>query len=132
MNTIQAAKAFIQAKEALEQAEKAKAQAESILKEAYAKAGINFEVVDEIKVSVVEAERASYDAEALADMVSSAVYKMVTKPSVDTKKFRSAVELGKIKQDVADAVTSVTPYTSVRIAPLSADAKAENRQALVA
>lgn len=132
MNTVQAAKAFIQAKEALEQAEKAKAQAESILKEAYAKAGISFEVVDEVKVAIVEAERASYDAEALAEMVSNAVYKMVTKASVDAKKFRSAVELGKIKQDVADAVTSVTPYTSVRINPVSADAKANSRQALVA
>lgn len=132
MNTTQAAKAFIQAKEALEQAEKAKAQAEAILKETYAKAGVSFEVVDDIKVSVVEAERASYDAEALAEMVSNAVYKMVTKATVDAKKFRSAVELGKVKQDVADAVTSVTPYTSVRIVPLSADAKAESRQALVA
>jgi hypothetical protein len=132
MNTTQAAKAFIQAKEALEQAEKAKAQAEAILKEAYAKAGVSFEVVDDVKVAVIEAERASYDAEALAEMVSSAVYKMVTKPSVDSKKFRSAVELGKIKQDVADAVTSVTPYTTVRVNPLSADAKAESRQALVA
>lgn len=132
MNTIQAANAFIQAKEALEQAEKAKAQAEAILKEAYAKSGISFEVVDGVKVAVVEATRESFDAEALADMVSSPVYKMVTKPTVDAKKFRSAVDLGKIKPEVAEAVTKQTPYVSVRITPVSVDAKSDARGALVA
>ena len=132
MNTNQAATAFIQAKEALEQAEKAKAQAESILKEAYAKAGVDFEIVDGVKVAIIEAVRESYDAETLAEMVSSALYKLVTKPSVDTKKFRSAVDLGKIKPEVAEAVTKQTPYTSVRISSVSAEAKHESRQAQVA
>ena len=132
MNTIQAASAFIQAKEALEQAEKAKAQAEAILKEAYAKSGVSFEIVDGVKVAIIEGTRESFDAEALADMVSSPVYKMVTKATVDAKKFRSAVELGKIKADVAEAVTKQTPYTAVRINPVAAEAKADARQALVA
>lgn len=132
MNTTQAATAFIQAKEALEQAEKAKAQAEAILKEAYAKAGVDFTIVDGVKVAVIEAVRESYDAETLAEMVSGALYKLVTKPTVDSKKFRSAVDLGKIKPEVAEAVTKQTPYTSVRISPVSAEAKQESRQAQVA
>lgn len=132
MNTIQAATAFIQAKEALEQAEKAKAQAEAILKEAYAKSGISFEIVDGVKVAIVEATRESFDAEALAGMISAPLFKLVTKATVDTKNFRSAVDLGKIKPEVAEAVTKKTPYTAVRINAVSADAKAEDRQALVA
>lgn len=132
MNTTQAATAFIQAKEALEQAEKAKAQAEALLKEAYAKAGVDFTIVDGVKVAVIEAVRESYDAETLAEMVSGALYKLVTKPTVDSKKFRSAVDLGKIKPEVAEAVTKQTPYTSVRISPVSAEAKHESRQAQVA
>lgn len=132
MNTVQATKAFIQAKEALEQAEKAKAQAEAILKEAYAKSGISFEVVDGVKVAIVEATRESFDAEALEAMVSPATFRKVTKRAVDTKKFRSAVEIGTITAEVAEAVTKETPYVSVRVTPVSADAKSEARGALVA
>lgn len=129
MNTTQAASAFIAAKEALELAEKAKAQAEAIMKEAYAKAGITFEIVDGVKVAIEEKGRANYDAEALAELVSKPLFKLVTKQVIDGKKFKEAISLGKIESDVADAVTTTTEYTSIRVTPVSADAKAEVRKA---
>ena len=132
MNSIQAATEFIQAKEALELAEKAKAQAEAVLKESYAKSGISFEIVDGMKVAIEEKARPNYDADKLAILVSKPVFKMVSKMQIDSKKFKEAISLGKIKADVADAITSITAYTSVRITAVSADAKAEVRKAQAA
>jgi hypothetical protein len=37
---------------------------------------------------------------------------------VDGKKFKSAVEVGLIKADVAEAVTTVTPYEQIRVTEL--------------
>ena len=118
MNTTQATLNYLEARKALEVAEKAKAQAEAILKQVLATNGVDFSVVDGTKVAVVKGERPNYDAEALRDLVSPSVFRMVTKATVDAKKFRSAIELGKVKSDVAEAVTSVTHYEQVRVTEL--------------
>ena len=118
MNTTQATLNYLEARKALEVAEKAKAQAEAILKQVLATNGVDFSVVDGTKVAVVKGERPNYDAEALRDLVSPSVFRMVTKATVDAKKFRSAIELGKVKSDVAEAVTSVTHYEQVRVTGL--------------
>jgi len=107
--------AYLRAREAFEQAEKAKKQAEADLKLAFATEGIEFTVVDGQMVKIVNGERTNYDAEALADLISAVLYKKVTKPSVDSKKFLSAVDMGSIKPEVVEAVTSTTPYTQVRV-----------------
>jgi len=67
------------------------------------------------KVTLVMSERPSYDAEKLASLVSPAVFKMVVKAVVDSKKWKAALALGKIKADVAEAVTTVTPSKSLRV-----------------
>lgn len=114
MSTMSAAQAWIKAKDALEEAKKIKAQADALLKEAYAKAGVTFEVVDGVKISLIEGTRTSYDSEALAGLVSAPVYKMVTKPVIDSEMFEAAVKTGKIKPEVAQAVTSETSYTQIK------------------
>lgn len=133
MNPSTAAKALLVAREALEVAEKAKAEAEAILKEALARAGVDFAIADGMKVAVVHGERPAYDAEALHDLVSPAVFKKVTKSVIDGKKFKSAVEIGVIKADVADAVTKVTPYEQIRVTELNkAEATNETKATRVA
>jgi len=132
MNTIQATKAYLEARKALEVAEKAKAQAEAILKETLAKAGTSFSIVEGVKVSIVDGERPNYDAEALRDLVSPNLFRKVTKATVDTKKFRSAVELGSIAPDVAQAVTYVTPYQQVRVTEVAGEAQAQGEARKVA
>ena len=119
MNPSTVAKAYLVAREALEIAEKAKAEAEAILKEALARAGVDFAIADGMKVTVVQGERPAYDAEALRDLVSPTVFKKVTKSAIDGKKFKSAIEVGVIKSDVADAVTKVTAYEQVRVTDLN-------------
>lgn len=118
MNTTQATINYLEARKALEVAEKAKAQAEAILKEVLAKNGAEFSVVEGVKVAVVKGERPNYDAEALRDLVSPNLFRNVTKAAVDTKKFRAAVELGKITDEVAEAITTVTHYEQVRVTEL--------------
>lgn len=132
MNTTTAAAAYIAAKQALEAAEEAKAQAEAILKQAYAKAGVEFEIVDGVKVAVVTTNRPSYDAEALRDLVSAPTFRSVAKTTIDSAKFKAAVEIGKIKPEVAEAITSITTSVSVRVNPVKAEAKKADRQAVAA
>ena len=112
---------YLEARKALEVAEQAKAQAEAILKEAFAREGVDFGVADGMKVTLVSGERPNYDATALAELVSPAVFKKVTKATVDGKKFKSAVELGTIKADVAEAVTKVTQYEQIRVTELAGE-----------
>jgi len=52
-------------------------------------------------------------------LVNGATLKKVTKTEIDGKKFQSAVELGLIKADVAEAVTKSTPYTQFRVYDLN-------------
>lgn len=115
MNSITAGKAYLEARKAFEEAEKAKAQAEAVLKEVLAKAGTQFAVVGGVKIAVVQGERPNYNAEALRDLVNPELFAQVTKSAVDSKKFKSALELGVITPEVAQAVTQVTLYEQVRV-----------------
>ena len=71
--------------------------------------------VDGKILSLVVAERRSFNADALKDLVSSAVFKQVTEPAVKTSLFDSAVTLGKIKPEVVEQVTNKTPYSQLRV-----------------
>lgn len=132
MNTFQAGQMFLEAERALEVAKQAKAQAEEILKEALAKNGTETVIVGNEKVMLITANRRSYNLKTLTDMVSSATLKKVTKTEVDGKKFQSAVELGIIKADVAEAVTKSTPYTQFRVYELNDNVEEGDATAKVA
>lgn len=132
MNTLQAGQMFLEAERALEVAKQAKAQAEEILKEALAKNGTETVIVGNEKVMLITANRRSYNLKTLTDMVSSATLKKVTKTEVDSKKFQSAVELGIIKSDVAEAVTKSTPYTQFRVYDLNDNVEEGDATAKVA
>ena len=120
------AKQVLEMREALATAEQNIAKAEASFKLELAKQGVDFAVVDGVKVAVVKGERPSYSVEALKDLVSDKVFKTVTKFAVDGKKFKSAVEVGVIKADVADAVTTITAYEQIRVTELKG-AKSESK-----
>jgi hypothetical protein len=126
------AKSVLAKREALAIAEQELAQAEASFKLELAKEGVDYAVVDGVKVAVVRGERPSYSVELLKGLVSDKVFKTVTKFAVDGKKFKSAVEVGVIKADVADAVTTITAYEQIRVTELkgakseiNADAEAQ-------
>jgi hypothetical protein len=116
--TTSTAMAVLAKREALEIAQQELAQAEASFKLELAKEGVDYAVVDGVKVAVVKGERPSYSVEILKDLVSDKVFKTVTKSAVDGKKFKSAVEVGVIKADVADAVTTITAYEQIRVTEL--------------
>ena len=123
--TTSTAKAVLAKREALEIAQQELAQAEASFKLELAKEGVDYAVVDGIKVAVVKGERPSYSVEMLKDLVSDKVFKTVTKFAVDGKKFKSAVEVGVIKADIAQAVTTITAYEQIRVTELKS-AKTES------
>ena len=106
---------YIEAREARERAEQAEAQALANLKEAYAQAGITSNVENGKKVSLIESTRAKYDAQKLATLVGPATLRKITKTEVDTSKFRSAVEIGLVKPEVVEAVTTYTVSTYAKV-----------------
>ena len=112
------AKQVLEMREALAAAEQNLAQAEASFKLELAKQGVDFAVVDGVKIAVVKGERPNYSVEALKDLVSDKVFKTVTKATIDGKKFKSAVEVGVIKADVADAVITITAYEQIRVTEL--------------
>jgi hypothetical protein len=118
MTAIATATALLAKREALELAKAELEIAEQAFKQDLARSGASFIVVDGVKVAVVKGERPNYSVDVLKELVSDKVFKTVTKPAVDGKKFKSAVEVGLIKADVADAVTTVTPYEQIRVTEL--------------
>lgn len=111
----QTTKDYIVAREALEIAEKALANAEAILKQSFAQNGVDFNIFEGQKVILVKSQRPNYNIETLKGLISDKLFKKVTKLAVDGKKFKSAVELGDIKGDVAEAVTTLTDVEALRI-----------------
>lgn len=122
MNSKTATKAYLEARKAYEKAEAIKKQAEAEMKKALAEAGVDFAIVDGVKVTVVQGERPNYDAEALRGLVSEEVFETVTKTAVDGSKMKSAIKVGMVAPEVAEAVTTVTYYDQVRVTEV---AKAE-------
>lgn len=132
LNPTETAKKYLAAREALALAEQAKAEAEALLKEALAQVGTDSTVVEGVKIALVRGERPNYDADALRDLISPALFKQVTKVAVDGKKFKAAVELGKVKADVAEAVTKNTPYEQVRVTDIAGEKSEDAKTAKVA
>ena len=127
----EATRAFIAAREAVEQAQKALANAEVQMKEAFARTGVDTNIVDGKKVILVRSEREKFDASALAELVNQTTFAKVTKVEVDTKKFRAAVELGDIPSTVKAAVTSVTEVEAVRVYDIAGEAVGAQGAAVV-
>ena len=115
----EATKQYLSARQAVEVAQQALAQAEAIMKQSFSQNGVDFNIVDDQKVMIVKSDRAKYSVEALKGLVSDKLFKKVTKVEVDGKKFKSAVELGDIKNDIAEAVTTFTSVEAVRVYDLS-------------
>ncbi|NBO53377.1 MAG: hypothetical protein EBU84_02030 [Actinobacteria bacterium] len=118
---------YLALKQAEAEATKAKKAAEAELRQELAQAGIDNFTVDGVLVKVVEAVRVSYDATTLSQMVKPTILKKVTKVVVDNELMESAIKMGLIDEQVAATVSVVTPYSQVRVTPVSAEAKAKKQ-----
>lgn len=89
---------------------------ESDLKQHMSENGIKKVTVDGRTVTLVPVAGArSFNADELKKLVSASVFNQVTEHKVKTDLFDAAVSLGKIAPDIADKVTSKTPYNQLRV-----------------
>lgn len=110
-------KAYLDALTLKERAEKAHDEAREILIGTLASHGLDEVALEEFTVKVSPAERRSFDLEKLREAVTPALFRRVTKPSVDTRAWDSAVEKGEIPKKVIKAVVDVTSSVRVLVRP---------------
>lgn len=128
----QVVEAFLNALTAKEQAEQAHEVARETLVAVFAENGINDFTQDEITLSVTPSERRSFSLDKLRKSVSPALFRKVTKPSVDTKAWDSAVEKGEIPNKVIKSVVEITNYVRVLVKPAKGAVKPASKASKVA
>ena len=106
---------YLLAKEAAELAAKIAKELEDDIKVVMISSGISRYEHEGKSILLIQAERRSFDADALENLVSSSIFKKVTVTEVRTKMFDAAVAVGMISQDISSQVTAKIPYTQLRI-----------------
>lgn len=117
--------AYMNALRVQKQAEEAVAKAKEALLATYAEAGITAESVDGNVVTMTEATRRNFNAEALEALVSYATFRSVTKVSVEPKAWDKAKKAGVVTDEVEAQVTSLTPYVRINVTEAGEVAGAE-------
>lgn len=128
----QAVEAYLLALTAKEKAEQAHETARELLVGVFATHGIDEFTHEEIKVAVSPSERRSFALDKLRKAVSPALFRKVTKPSVDTKAWDSAVEKGEIPSRVIKSVVEITNYVRVLVKPAKGAVKPASKASEVA
>lgn len=108
-----AARIFLAAKEAADAAAAALEEARQVFLRTVPDEGVL--TVDGAKISIAQAERRTFDVDALADLVPTEVFASVTEAKVNTKAFDAFTMTGDITDEVVDAVVTVVPTTTVRV-----------------
>lgn len=71
--------------------------------------------IDGKSINLVQYPQRSFKIDELRKLISAATFNLVTEPKVSTEMFDSAVNVGKISQEVADKVTVKTPVAQLRV-----------------
>lgn len=112
---IKTARQYIKTKQAVESASLALAELDEQLKELFAREGIESIEVDGKTVKIVHNHRRSFDIETLRNLVSAPLFRSITEPTVKTTLWDSAVNLGKIGDEVIDQVVTKTEYDQLKV-----------------
>lgn len=113
--TVLVARAYVNALRVQKQAEEAVAKAKEALLATYAEAGINAESVDGNTVTITEAIRRNFNAEALEALVSYTTFRTVTKFTVEPKAWDKAKKAGEVTDEVESQIVTPTPYTRINV-----------------
>jgi len=127
-----ACEAYLAALSAKEKAEQACETARELLISAFADEGINEQECGELRVALSHRSRRSFAVEKLRKVVSPAVFRRLTKSSVDTKAWDSALEKGEIPAKVIKAVVTETEYVAVLVTPAKGAEKPVSKKQSVA
>lgn len=121
MVTVQekAAKQYLAALQAQKAAEDAVSMAKQLLCEALDDAGQTVVEVGGQSVQMVEAVRRTFDADLLKTLVDDSTFVMVTKASVDSKKWDKARKQRLVSDEVEATIIKETPYIAIRVADIA-------------
>lgn len=116
-----ASRIYLMALNAQKTAEKMVEQAKEELQRAFATEGVNNAIVDGQKVSSVEAIRRNFHPDVLEALVSTDIFREVTKIAVEPKAFDNAIKKGMIDSAIEEKVVTPTPYTRIVVAEVKED-----------
>lgn len=114
-NITEIAVQYLKTRETVESASIALAELDSQLKEYFQQTGNESIEVDGRKISIVHNKRRSFDITALRNLVSPAMFRKITEPSVKTKLWDSAVALGELDSKVIKKVEATTFYDQLKV-----------------
>lgn len=72
-------------------------------------------VTDGTVVTIVKAVRRNFNAEAMAELVTAAVFSKISKVTVSATKFDAAVVLGIVDEEKVASAISPTPYVAIKV-----------------
>ena len=123
----QAASELVQKRAVAEKANREKRDAEAAFMEACAREGVEQVITSQstVKVYIRRAMRSSYSIDVLSKLLKPAQLRKVTKTTIDSELFESAVSIGMIEQSIADEATSVKEVVSVCVAKLGQEEDGE-------
>lgn len=127
---LEATEAYLASLTAKEQAEQAHEEARELLLTAYAKHGVDTVDYAELNIKVSPSERRSFDTDKLRELISPALFRTVTKPTVDTHAWDRAVKEGKVTAKVIKSVVSVTNSVRVLVRPAKGAVKPAKSEAV--
>ena len=110
----QTARQYLATKASIASAQEALEFLETSLKAEMLGRELNHIECDGRRITLVQADRRSFDASALKNLVKPSVFNKVTQAEVKSKLIDAALALGNIEQSVVDQITTTTHYTQIR------------------
>lgn len=111
----QMARQYLATKSAVEAATDALKELETLLKNEMAINNIDKFECDGKHITLIRAERRSFDAAALKALVSTSLFRKLTATEVRTTLVDAAVSLGEVDKSVIEQCTIKTPYTQLKV-----------------
>lgn len=106
---------YLKTREAVESATIALAELEEQLREYFTQTGHESIEIEGKTIKIVHNHRRVFDVTALKNLISPALFRKVTEPTIKTKLWDSALALGKIDSEVVNKVVSITQYDQLRV-----------------
>ena len=106
---------YLSTKSAVESATEALKFLETQLKTEMTSQGITKAECEGHTVTLIQAARRSFDADALKHLISASLFKKLTATEVRAPLVDAAISLGQIDPTVVEQVTTKTPYTQIKV-----------------
>ena len=112
---MEATEQYLKALTLQEQAEQMLAEVKETMLAVFQAEGVSEAEVNELVVKVSPSTRRTFDIEKLREKVSPALFRKVTKPTVDTRAWDSAQDKGEITKKVISTCVEVTSFFRVTV-----------------